>query len=204
MKKTMKNTIGILSLVLAMIFVSVFTGCNKTEESEVGKLFEDGYYVSMMSADEETLSVILQKENSYETLYMIKGDMTAAKYEEYAKVLDSEDSDAALVDYLSGRDDLTVENITDKIPSGETLNSYVGKTFGELEQEGYYSSGWIGDEGNYVFTYDGPMYCLNVTPADGTMPGSIDDYSDNAIRELTIGSVEFAGFSLSFFDGTAE
>lgn len=27
-----------------------------------------------------------------------------------------------------------------------------------------------------------------------------DDYSDNAIRALTIGGVTFAGFSFSFFD----
>lgn len=204
----MKTTVRICALLLALVLALALVGCGepeKTADSEIGKLFEDGYSITMASVSNETaMGILLQKEYSFDSVYMIKATLSGEQYKAYTQASESEDSDAALAEFLSSLEGAVLTDITSEIPSRETLDAYVGKTFGELEEAGYESSGWIGGPGDYTFSYDGARFCLNVTPAAGTLTGDLDDYSDNAIRALTIGGVTFAGFSFSFFDETQD
>ncbi len=197
----MKKTISLI-LAIALVFALAACGEPPVEENngEVAKLFADGYSVVMLSCDEESLAALFQKDNSYEAVYKIKAKLTPAQYAQYSEASASEDSEKDVAEFLKGLDGVTVIDITSAVPTEEMLSQYKGMTFGELENEGFERSGYSGDEGIYVFFYDGPLYSVMVSPEDGVLIEDMDDYSENDIRALKIGGVEFCGFSFDILE----
>ena len=128
----------------------------------------------------------------YETKYLL----TAKQYEEFNGFIDDLDSDVKQMAFLSTLTDVEVTDISDMVPTQADLDAYVGKTMGDMEDDGFYNSGWTGEpETGYSFYYDGPIYYCMVTPAEGTVIEDMDDLSVNDIRAIEIGAVEFLGIS---------
>ena len=60
--------------------------------------------------------------------------------------------------------------------------------------------GYAFSDDKYMFYIENSMYALTVTLKDGKITGSIDDYSENDLKTLEIGKVEFTGLSSMFLD----
>lgn len=200
----MKKTITIL---LAAFMLLTLVACGSKAEdtpakNEITDLLDKGYSCVMSTADETQWKGVFQKEDSFDTVYMVTADMTAEKYNDFDSIgFDDPDADAKKNTILGSLPNVVVTDITNKIPAQAELDAYVGKTLGDLENSGFESTGWCGDpEDGYTFYYDGPVYCCVVTPAEGTVTENMDDYSTNDIRALKIGKVEFQSFSGSILD----
>lgn len=194
----------LITMLLAALMLLSLAACGSKAEdtpaddasdrNEITDLFDEGYICTLSSADETQWKGVFQQEESYDKIYMVTADMTAEKYEEFCNI-DFDDEDA-LHAILGSLQNVTVTDITDMVPSQAELDAYVGKTIGDLEADGFESTGWSGDpEEGYSFFYDGPVYCCAVTPAEGSKVTNMDDYSANDIRALEIGAVEFQGLS---------
>lgn len=186
------------AMLLSMLLVLSLAGCGAQESNEITALFKEGYRPSNSSADETAWSGIFQKSDSWSSVYFVTAAMTA---EQYAALMDldfeegDEEKAKALFSQLTN---VTVTDITEKVPSQEELASYIGRTMGELEAAGFTKTGDVGDETGYSFYYNGPTYNFSVSPTETIE--NLDNYSENDLRALTIGSVEFLGFSSQFLD----
>ncbi|MBQ0037440.1 MAG: hypothetical protein KBS74_02075 [Clostridiales bacterium] len=195
----------LVSVVLALLMIAALAGCGaeKTEENEITKLYSEGYQCTMSTATEGSWKGVFQKEDSYDTLYMVMAAMSAEEYEAYDAIpYDDEDADAQKEELLGKLSDVTVTDITDKIPTQEELDAYVGKTLGDLENDGFENTGYSIDD-KCLFSYDGPVYCCTVTLDESTKIKTVEDldnYSANDLRALKIAAVEFSGMSSMLLD----
>lgn len=196
----------IITLIIALTLCLAMAACGSEKpappadanaSNEITQLLDEGLYISMTSATEEYWRGILESEYS-EGLVLAEAKLTADKYEELTSIeYDDEDGMKA---FLGSLTDVTITDISDKLPSHGELDEYIGMTIGELENLGYENSGWSGDDGDYQFFYEGPVYSIVVKPEEGTVIEDMDDYSANDIRSLVIGSVEYAGISYNILD----
>ena len=137
------------------------------------------------------------KDESLETIYKATAPFTKELYEQY-EAIDWED-EAAYKNLYCSLENVTVEDITYLIPTEEDLKSYAGMKFGELDDLGWYSSGWSGGEGEaYTFYYDGPVFYCSIIPEENVT--DVDDLSVNDMKELTIKEMQFQGISGSIIE----
>lgn len=202
----MKKILSII-LALALVFTLCSCGTEKKEEpaatNEITELMADGYTIYMTSYDENRWNGVLAKyaENVPESFYKVKAQMTAEKYEEMSNIpWDAEDYDQLLSDFLGTLEVISSEDINSMIPSQEELDQYIGKTLGDLEDEGFENSGNSNWEGVCEFYYDGPVYSCTVGLKEGTIIENMDDYSVNDLKKLEIGSMNFTGLSYHILD----
>lgn len=192
-----------LSILLAVFMVAALAGCGAEDAgNEITKLLDEGYQCTMSSATESSWKGVFQKEDSYDTVYMVKAKMTAKEYEAYNAVFGDEEHESETNALLGKLSDVTVTDITDKIPTQEELDSYIGKTLGDLENDGFENTGYSIDD-KCVFTYYGPVYCCIVTLDESTEIKSaedLDNYSLNDLRAMKIAAVEFSGISSTLLD----
>ena len=192
----------ITAMLLCLMMALALVGCGEQESNgsnEITALFEEGYMFSFTSYDETSWAGIFQKDDSLDTVYKVTAAMTKQQYEDYSAIgFDDEDYEAKQKELLGQLADVTVTDITDKLPSQETLDSYIGMTMGELVEAGFEKTGYMGDPGmGYEFFFDGPEYSLSVTPENSKDIQDMNDYSENDILALKIGAVEFTGFSFN-------
>lgn len=206
MRKTLR-TITMLVLTLTLLFALTACGNNSgavpgetTEygDNAVAELLNDGYEMIQTTCDETIFKGILKKGEGWENLYYAEAPMTSELYATYDGIsYDDEDCDARRTAFLTYLEDATVTDISDKVPTQEELNEkYIGKTIGDLIDEGYEDTGYTSDPdtGETSFFYDGPEYCLTVSPKKGTRI-DMDDMSKNDIKKIVIDTVEFQGMS---------
>lgn len=198
----------ITTLLLCALVVFALAGCGaqKTNEggteNEITALFNDGYECWSTSLDEKLWEGFLLKDQSWDDAYYVTAAMTAELYEEYNSIdFAAEDSDAEVKAFLGGLSDVTVTDAAEKIPGQDELDAYIGMTMGEMEEAGFERTGYVGDpETGYKFFLDGPKYTLTVTMPEGEEVDDIDNYSENDLRGLKIGGVEFSGLTFGMFD----
>ncbi|MDO5440995.1 MAG: hypothetical protein Q4F55_00360 [Bacillota bacterium] len=191
----------ILALILALVMICSFAACGNNEpakeENELAKLYADGFATRSVVCDEESWSALFMKDESLEIIYKATAPFTKELYEQY-EAIDWED-EAAYKNLYCNLENVTVEDITYLIPTEEDLQQFVGMKFGELEDLGWYNSGWTGGEGEaYTFYYDGPIFYGSIVPEETVM--DIDDLSTNDMRELTVKEMIFMGISSSILD----
>ncbi len=189
-------------LFLCLLMALPLAGCGAQKENEMAALFDAGYtYVSTIY-DETSWAGLFQKDNSLDSVYVVRAAMTASQYKDYSAIgFDDENGEAKQRKILCQLSDVTITDVTDKVPTPEELASYTGMTMGELEAAGFEKSGYSGDpETGYKFFFDGPVYSLYVFPENSETMGSLDDYSENDLRGLTICKVEFMDFSYKILD----
>lgn len=203
-----KNRIFAAFLSLFMILsVSGCAGGNTSDSSSnssengIASLLDQGYTCTMSSAEENQWKGVFQKEDSFDSVIKAVAAITDAQYEEYDAIsFDDDQADAKTEAFLRSLEDVTVTDITGLIPSQEELDTYVGKTLGDLEQAGFENTGNTNLDGTYTFFYDGPVYCCKVDLKEGTVIEDMDDYSANDLKALEIGAMEFSGFSFGVLD----
>ena len=194
------------SMILALMMLLALVGCG-SERAEMGNneiagvVLEEGYYCALSTAEEGCWKGVFQKEDGLGTIYLVEADMSKEEFEAYDSIpYDAEDADEQRNIILTNLSGVTVRDITDKIPTQEELDAYVGKTLGDLEKDGFENSGNSNSDGIYQFFYDGPVYSCTVSLEEGTKIEDMDDYSANDLRQLTIGGVEFTGISYHILD----
>lgn len=208
----MKKTIALL-LCLVMLAALAACGAQNTEgqaqqtaqTNEITGLLDSGYTTWMTSFDESSWAAVFQKGDDWSSVYLVKAAMTPEQYEALNSLdFCDDDYDAQLAELLGQLDDVTVTDITDKVPTAEDLARFVGMTMGELEAAGFEKTGYSCDEESGIrFYYDGADYDLLVFPADAddiTDTEDLDNYSENDLRAFKIASVEFAGFAFGILE----
>lgn len=190
-----------VSVLMALIIILTAVGCGEekplSDENLLTQLNGEGYECIMTSVTEEYWKGLMEKEGQY---LLVSAPMTAALYEAYDAISFMDDYDEQMPAFLGSLEDVTCEDITEKVPTQEELDRYIDRTMGELEEDGYEQTGYIGDEGVYSFFYDSDSYCLLVDPIEGTLIEDMDEWSVNALRRLGIGGVTFLGFSGGILD----
>lgn len=191
----------IVTMLLAFVMVMALASCGAKPagENEISRLFAEGYQCTMSGSDEHSWKGIFEKEDAPETAYLVMATMTSKAHKALDKIsFGDEESEQEYRAILGSLPNVTVTDISDQIPSQEELNAYVGKTLGDLEDDGFVNCGDFQDGDVCLFNYEGPTYSCNVYPEDGAI--NMADYSPNDLRTLKIGKIEFSGFSLSIFD----
>ena len=197
----MKKLTAIL-LALVMVLVLAACGATKTEaKNEITDLLEQGYECRGWTGDETSWRGLFIKGDSYDEILKVTIPMTAEQYEEFNGFFEADDGEEKQMAYLQTLTGVEMADISDLVPTQADLDAYVGKTMGDMENDGFYNSGWTGEPGmGYSFYYDGPIYYCLVTPAEGTVIEDMDDLSANDIRAIEVGAVEFLGISSSILD----
>lgn len=185
--------IALLLLLLAMTLSLAACGAENTAKNAITELYDKGYICTMNMATEECWKGVFQTESTDDEVFLVQASLTKGDYEEF-NAIDFEDEDGMKA-FLGKLTDVTVTDISDKIPTQDELDAYVGKTLGDLEEAGFENTGYYGENGINQFFYDGPIYNCTVTLAEGVVVENPDDYSVNDLRALEIGAVEYTGLS---------
>lgn len=144
-----------------------------------------------------------------ETRYAYTFDLDGVIYQAVAE-LDQETSKALFdldfddPEYDAKENDLVAPlaiakliNITDGVPAQSELDAYVGKTFGELFEEGWYCTGWnfeenAADMNNRYYTFKAGFDASDVDPAA---------FEEEDLAELTVKSMTYSGLGdAGFFE----
>lgn len=188
-----------ISILLALAIVFTFAACSKTTvqetetNAEIQGYLDDGYDFTMSGSVEGYWAGLLVKDGSY---IKVSAPLTEER-ETLLNALDiaDEDYDAKENALIATFMDATCEDITSMIPTEEDLQAYVGKTVGELEDEGLMYTEWEISEENYILQFDCSTYTFNATVSETVNSSNRDDLSENDIRDLTIATVEFYDLS---------
>lgn len=196
----------LIVLFLCLLMALPLAGCGaqkeKEKQNQMAALFDAGYTYVSTRYDETSWAGLFQKDNILDSVYVVKAAMTASQYKDYSAIeFDDAKAEAKQRKILCQLENVTLTDVTDRIPTAEELASYIGMTMGELEAAGFEKSGYSGDpETGYEFFFDGPVYSLYVFPKNSETMGSLDDYSENDLRGLTISKAEFMDFSYKILD----
>lgn len=209
-------------LLAALLALAMLTGCGAAKNdtpaasagdssapsegtlgtNEIAGLIDQGLSMVLCSREDGILYALYMDEDAT-AAYKVTAPITDEEDQALSDIYEAEDPALAEAAIMTNLTDVTVTDISDKFPTQEELDAaYVGKTLGDLEEEGYEDCGWMGDEdeNSYTFFYDGPLYSISVTPQDGAITGSLDDYSQNDLRALEIASVTFNTFSYGIIE----
>lgn len=202
-------------LLAALLALAMLTGCGTAKNdtpaastgdssapsegalgtNEIADLMNQGLSLVMSSRENGVLNA-LYTDDEMTVACKVTAPVTDEEDQALSDAYEAEDPVFAEATIMTNLTDVTVTDISDKFPTQEALDAaYIGKTLGELEDEGYENTGWFGDEGDYAFFYDGPMYSISVGLQEGAVTGSLDDYSQNDLRAMEIASVTFDSFS---------
>lgn len=204
----MKKLVSLL-LAFAMIFSLCACGAKEEPQPEVAtnaltEILDKGFTMRGYSYDvDDGFKGLILKETAefeydYSEVYKVEIPFTQADCDALDAIpWDAEDCDEQKIAYLSKLTDVTVTDITNLVPSQADLDALVGKTFGELEDMGFYNSGWVqSDDGiGFDFLYDGPIFYGKFTVPEDQQVTDMDSMSPNDIRALTVDTVEFLGIS---------
>ena len=173
----------------------------EVQKNEMAKLFEEGYSCNSSTYMDNSWHGMFIKDNDYSSTYKVEATLTDEKRTELEEIdFFDEGADKKTQAVLETLTDVVITDISDMVPSQEDLDQYIGKTIGDLENDGFENSGYFQDENTYNFYYDGPVYGCLVYLKEGTEILDIDDYSANDIRELEIGHLEFQYLSSRIID----
>lgn len=200
----------IINLLLVLLTVSCLCACSNAttnsedkpvEKNEVASLYEQGYDVTQSSFMENKWVAIYEKDFSMNDAYKVELDMDQETFDKLFE-LDTFDEEGQkqyreIIESLPG---CVITSMNDLLPSEDEFDKYVGKTILDLENDGYERTGYTYDDDGCIFFLEGQKYALYVTVDEVITYETIDDYSENDIRALTIKSVECNGFSYKIFD----
>lgn len=200
----------IISLLLVLLTALCLCACSNgtinnedrlVEKNEVASLYEQGYDVTQSSFMENKWVAIYEKDFSMNDAYKVELDMDQETFDKLFN-LDTFDEEGQkqyreIIESLPG---CVITSMNDLLPSEVEFDKYVGKTIMDLENDGYERTGYTYDDDGCIFFLEGQKYALYVTVDEVITYETIDDYSENDIRTLTIKSVECNGFSYKIFD----
>lgn len=196
-----KLTITILFIVMVFAFAACGSNQPVAEQNEIATLFANEEYSSCMSGCMDGVWKGVFQKDDYAEVILAEAKMSDEQYKAY-ETIDFADDDAEEKqrEIIFAIQDVTITDVTDKVPTQDVLDSWIGKTCADLEEAGFYESGNTSDEeeGLRIF-YDGPDYCVSLG-FKNSKELNIDDLSANDIRALKITNVRMIGLGDSFIN----
>lgn len=198
-----KLTITLLAIIMAFAFAACGTNNPTAEQNEIADLYaNEEYSCSMTNCTEGVWKGIFQKED-YSEVILAVGKMTKEEAEAYEAIdFADDDAEAKQQEIVYNIADVTITDVTDKVPTQKTLDSWIGKKCKEFEDAGFYESGNTcdpDDPSTLEIFYDGPDYCVAV--GFGKKFNKVfDDLSPNEIRNLTIKSIRMTALGESIME----
>ena len=194
----------ITAILLTALMIFAFAACGsetengakRKENPEIAELFDRGFSTNMTTFDETRWAGIFIKDDSFDEIYKVVAPMTPELYAELDAI--GWEDDEARNAFIRTLSDATVTDVSDLVPAQEALDTYIGYKLQELEDHGFEKTGYSNWEDGCEFSYDGPEFCVRVTPAEKIV--DFDDLSENDIRGLTIAKIEFSSISGSVLD----
>lgn len=200
------------ALILTTIMLLSLCACGSkdvhgnSQEDKIAKIKElisDGYICLFDEFDEDSFRAVFFRkyENDKVCSYykiVAQGKVPSEQREAYYSIAWEDDlRREQCQEILASLNIISITDVSDRVPTREELDSYIGKTIGEMESLGYAESGWQHPDPNgvYFFQLDGPFASINATVED---PGkAMETCSEEEILALTITDVGFSGLSES-------
>jgi len=180
-----------LLILLTVAMIVVLCACGKTEtaENRISQLLEEGYTINSSSNDGDVWMGLFTNEEG--KVFVVKAKMTADINKEFnALDISDEEFESKQQNLLKKLEVSDVYDISDQLPSKEDLQKYVGKTFGEIEAEGFENTGYIeSDNGLFNFNYENDTYCMILKNSADTPIKDIDTLTDEQRKALVAGEV---------------
>lgn len=200
----MKKLIKVLLLTLLITCVCACSS-NKTETStsknELASIIEKGYEVRQTSYQDNKWKAIYEKEGNYKDAYKVELTMDQETYDKLFE-LDILDYDQIkqFNEIVTSIPECTITPMSELLEDESQVLNFVGKTIKDLEDAGYERMGNLYEEDGCIFFADGPFYSINIKTDEVITFETMDNYSENDIRELTITGIEITGFSYYVFN----
>ena len=195
----------IVITIIAIIMACALAACGSNEpaadQNEIAELFANEEYSSCMSSCSEGVWKGVFQKDEYAEVILAEAKMSDEQYEAYEAIdFADDDAEAQQQAIIFAVQDVTITDVTDKVPTQDVLDSWIGKTCADLEEAGFYESGNTSDEekGLEIY-YNGPDYCVALG-FKNSKELNIDDLSANDIRALKITSVRMIALGESFFN----
>ena len=191
----------IIKLTLVLLMLISVCACSNKKQNELAPLFEEGYQVTQTSYCDGVWKAMFSKEGSVFDSYLVELKMDQETFDKLFEIdIFEEEGEKQFKDIVTYLPDCTISSLKDEIPSEDEFDKYIGKTILDLENDGYERSGNIYSEDGCIFFADGDKYSLNVRVDENITFETMDDYSENDIRELIIKEIEFTSFSPKFLN----
>jgi len=191
MKKTIALCFSFLMLVSLCSCIDINIG---KKSNEISKMYDNGYTCTIDTIDDDYWYGILQKGDSYYRLTASLSKEDKEDYNELSAADDDYEEDKRA--FLFDLNNITKEDLEDKVPTEFELKRFIGITYEEFENSGFENMGNYDGENGMIFMFDNSVYSCDVTfDAEIT---DMDDWSQNDLRQLKIADVKFTGFSQDF------
>lgn len=195
----MKNIIKITLLALLLICLCACSSSNSkdnTVKNELANIIEKGYEVRQTSYQDNKWKAIYEKDGNYKDAYKVELTMNQETFDKLFE-LDTFDEEQLkqFNEIVTSIPDCTLTPMSDLLHDENEVMQFVGKTIKELEDSGYERMGNLYEDDGCVFFADGPFYSINIKTDEVITFETMDNYSENDIRELTISGIEITGLS---------
>ena len=200
----MKNIIKITLLALLLTCLCACSSSNSkdnTVKNELANIIDQGYEVRQTSYQDNKWSAIYELNGNYKDAYKVELTMNQEIFDKLFE-LDTFDEEQLkqFNEIVTRIPDCTLTPMSDLLPDENEVMQFVGKTIKELEDSGYERMGNLYEDDGCVFFADGPFYSINIKTDEVITFETMDNYSENDIRELTISGIEITGFSYCVFN----
>lgn len=161
----MKKLVAVLLAVMMLLGICS-CGAKKQEEQQgfktVQELFDNGYQRMAGAVSRGKFKALFGKEDM-SSYYMLSTEATAETEQAYNALDIFEDTyEEDFNNFLKSLENITLEDISAKIPGEETLKKFVGKTLADIEAEGFFESGSMITDDEAVFTYQNDEYICDL------------------------------------------
>lgn len=171
------------------------------KDSDVSRLVSEGFKCTAYSMFGEKFVGIFQEPDNPAHAFKATVTLSGELYEKADEIsVFDDDAKEKYTAILEEADGVIVTDISSLVPSQAELNVYIGKTLGELEQDGFSYTGYFAFSDQYTFTYDNNVISCSIGLKDNSVITNSDDISADFLRPLEIGSIEFNEFSYTVLD----
>ena len=189
------------ALLVLVVLISLCACSSKQEKNELVSLYEQGYEPTQTSFQDGKWTALYQKDFNINDAYKVELSMDQETFDKLFEIDTFEqEGEKQFEEIVTNLLDCKITSLNDQVPSANEFDKYIGKTIQVLEDDGYERNGYIYDEEGCIFFMEGPKYSINVKSNEVITFETVDDYSENDIRALTIKSIELTGFSYRIFE----
>lgn len=197
----------LIKVLLSALLLTCLCACSKPDvedndiKNELANIIEQGYEIRQTSFQDNKWKAIYELDENYKDAYKVELTMNQETFDKLFE-LDTFDEEQ-LKQYneiVTSISECTVTPMKDLLEDESEVLSFIGKTIKDLEDAGYERMGNVYDDDGCVFFADGPFYSINIKTDEVITFETMDNYSENDIRELTISGIEITGFSSYIFN----
>lgn len=191
-----KPTFRIIFIAIAVcIGIAVCFLTNPQKGLSVKKLLDNGYRVTATNGQNEVLKMILSNDERI-SFFQLDACLNNEQQKQFVG-LDpfKENYEQELQNFLLSIEQIKIRDISDLIPAQDDLDVYVGKTIGDLTENGFERAGWEGSGQRFFFIYSNTVYECRVKVEDAADIKDPELLQEAEISAMIIKSVEFMDLS---------